>query len=269
MPLSTIVAFVDPKHAMSTLETASFASKTLEASVDVVVVKRDPLDALPSFGESITGDLAESIIQAAEAAENAMAAETRSLFAAGPLAGRATFVEATGRDDVFIAENGRLYGLVVLPAPDLNDWEAGRIASALFETGRPTLIAPPQKPTSVGERIAIFWKSSPQAAKAVWSAMPFLRAAKTVTAFGLGSEAVATLEALSKALGRAGVTIETAPLQASSGDAGDTLLVAAAEMDADLIVMGAYSHHRLKELILGGVTQHILESVGRPVFLAH
>lgn len=272
MSLPTILALVDPAHGAATLKLAGLASGVLGAAVDAVVIKPDPRDAIPAIGEAMTGDLVAQVMASAEAAGNERAVVARALFDAQPPGENAAFVEATGREDSVIAREGRARAMTVLPCGGVRDGDTQAIGAALFETGRPTLIAPLHEAQSVGKRVAIFWKDSQEAAKAVWAAIPFLRQAEVVKVFTVGDDAVssAALDRIVAGLHRAGVSAAEANLIGPDRSAdSDQLVDAAAAMDADLIVMGAYSHSRLQELVFGGVTQDMLESLARPVLMAH
>ena len=132
------------------------------------------------------------------------------------------------------------------------------------------MIAPLQAVPSLGERIAVFWNNSAEAARAVWAAAPLLKTASEVNIYtvGEGIDPEAALDRIVVGLKRAGISASGHAIQ-PKGAAQDQLIDAAAEMDADLVVMGAFTHSRLRELVLGGVTQHMLEVLARPTLMAH
>lgn len=271
MSLATILALVDPKHGAATLNLAALAAKALDAPIDAIVIKPDPVDSIPAIGEAMTGDLVEQFMAETERAGNELATAARSVFDAAKLGDGAAFKDVVGREGNVIAREGRAHAMTVLPCGGITSGDTAAIGSALFETGRPTLIAPLQMTSSVGTRIAIFWKDNEEAAKAVWSALPFLYQADEVRIFTVGdglSEAE-SLERIVGGLARAGIQAEGLLIDPEKGADSVLLIDAAAEMDADLIVMGAYSHNRLQELIFGGVTLDMLDGLARPVFMAH
>lgn len=271
MSLSTVLALIDPEHGAATLKLAALASETLGAPVDGIVVKPDPRDSIPAIGEAMTGDLVAQVMQETERAGADMATKSRGLFDAAGLGEAARFFEATGRVETVVAQEGRTRAMTVLPCGGVGEGDTRAIGAALFDTGRPTLIAPLHEVKSVGKRAAVFWKDSQEAANAVWSAVPFLRTADEVTLFTVGDDLAAAkaLERLADGLARAGVKADSKLIEPGPGGDSAQLVDAASEMDADLIVMGAYSHSRLQELIFGGVTQDMLDSLARPVLMAH
>lgn len=271
MSLPVILALIDPANGAATLKLAGLASDALDAAVDAIVIKPDPRDSIPAIAEAMTGDMITQIMASAETMGTDRAAKARALFEANPPGKNAAFIETVGREDSIIAREGRTRALTVLPASNSSDGETLAIGAALLETGRPALIAPPHAVESVGKRVAIFWKDSKEAAAAVWAAAPFLRQAELVKVFTVGNDAASTaaLDRIGAGLKRAGVSAELEAINPKSGMDVDLLAEAARSMNADLIVMGAYSRSRLREQIFGGVTQEMLETLARPVLMAH
>lgn len=272
MSLSSILALVDPKHGAATLSTASRAAEKLDAPIDVLIARRDPADAIPMVGEGLSGALVDQIMNAAAADAATDAAACQTLIEAWPGNAGANVLDLIGSRRSLIAETGRTYGMTVLPCPNGPEGGGfdGIVDAALFETGRPILIAPLHEVKSLGDRVAIFWNDSAESARAVWGAVPLLRQAGTVNIFtvGEGFNPESALARISAGLNRAGIRAEAHAIP-PKGMAQDQLIDAAAAMDADLVVMGAFTHSRLRELVLGGVTQHMLEVLARPTFMAH
>lgn len=143
-------------------------------------------------------------------------------------------------------------------------------AHVLLACPRPVLVVPYiQRETVIGKRILVAWNGSAEAARALNAALPFLRQAErvTVAAFRPADEPAAD-PALLPYLKRHGV--EATLLSESPGLAGgEPLLSLVADQAADLLVMGGYGRARLSELLLGGVTRTVLESMTVPVLMAH
>jgi nucleotide-binding universal stress UspA family protein len=132
------------------------------------------------------------------------------------------------------------------------------------------LVAPPKAPAKLGGTVAIAWNGSAQAARAVEGALPFLAGAKvTVLTAAEKDEFVAAPAELSAYLAWHGVSASTATVEADSDAAGEALLAEAGKLGADLLVMGGYGHSRVREVILGGVTYHVLGNAEIPVLMAH
>jgi len=178
------------------------------------------------------------------------------------------------------AAHARYVDLTILGQLDPDRGEAEiidrRPEQVALASGHPVLVVPYAGPfENVGRRVVVGWSATREAARAVNDAMPLLMAADVVNVLTIDAhEAPRGHGALPGAdislhLARHGVkaTIE----QTVSGDlsVGDTLLSRAADLGADLLVMGAYGHSRLRELLLGGATRTLLRSMTLPLLMSH
>ena len=139
--------------------------------------------------------------------------------------------------------------------------------------GRPVLMVPyAYRLEAVGERVLVAWSATRESARAVSDSMAILEQANHVTVLAvnpgpeLGDEPCADI---SLHLARHGVDAEAAHLHVDDIGPGDAILSRAVDLSIDLIVMGAYGRSRLRELILGGVTRHMLQHMTVPVLMAH
>lgn len=184
----------------------------------------------------------------------------------------ASWEGATEGEAIVVAERGCIYDLIAVGhhGDDGSAWNP-IVESAIFSTRRPVLLAPPLSPDSVGERILIGWNRSPQAGLAVACAMPFLEKAKAVRAYSVSTRAKAGPgpEDIARSLAWHGIDVEVVTAEPDRRSIGEMLLEQAQSFDADLLVMGAYSHNRLREMILGGVTKHVLSHANLPVLMVH
>lgn len=144
----------------------------------------------------------------------------------------------------------------------------------VLSAGRPVLILPNigSFPT-IGKRILIAWNASHEATRAVTDAIPLLRLADNVNVMAINPEhgvhgSVPGAE-IALYLARHGVQVEVKTDYGADIDVGNEMLSRAADLSADLIVMGCYGHSRLKEWVLGGATRTILESMTTPVLMSH
>jgi nucleotide-binding universal stress UspA family protein len=150
---------------------------------------------------------------------------------------------------------------------------AGRIA---MESGRPILLVPYYgRFDHCGRRALIGWNGTREAARAAFDAVPILKHADLVYVSRIDAEE-SKEEAgpypgteLAKALARHGIKTTAERLARSEVDAGEALLSHASDVGADLIIMGAYGHGRLREFILGGATRTILQSMTVPILMSH
>ncbi len=142
--------------------------------------------------------------------------------------------------------------------------------------GRPVLILPYIGPArTFGERVIVAWDASREAARAVNDALPLLRQARQVGVvsvnprpwpFGHGEEPGADI---GLHLARHGVKVEVQRIEAQDVDPANAILSHVADQSADLLVMGAYGHSRIREFVLGGVTRTILAEMTVPVLMSH
>jgi nucleotide-binding universal stress UspA family protein len=177
----------------------------------------------------------------------------------------------TGEEARWMATYGVASDLIVAPRATAEDVVARSILeTVLLETGRPLVIPAISAMPASFERIAIAWKPTPQAARAVAAAMPFLVRAKEVVVATVEEQEAGHDEAdrLVRNLAWHGIRATTAPLKPGPAGAGATLLATARDR-ADLLVMGGYGHSRLREWVFGGFTQLVLADAPLPVLIAH
>jgi nucleotide-binding universal stress UspA family protein len=145
------------------------------------------------------------------------------------------------------------------------------LEATLFESGRPILIAPPTAPKAIGDNIVIAWNCSTESARTVGFAMPLLNDATRVTVLTVeggtvpgpsGADLVKQLRA-----NGIGATERTVP--AGDRATGVAILSEAAALGCDLLIKGAYTQSRLRQMIFGGATSHILGAAEVPVLMAN
>ena len=172
-----------------------------------------------------------------------------------------------------VGQRGRIFDLSVLSPFGRAPGDSSRdiLESALFASGRPVLVAPPEAPETFGNRILIAWNRGVQSARAVAGAMDFIKAADQVLIgyVDTGAKQGPSPEDLAESLAWHGVGAEVKALADDGGNIGALLLGSAHELGADLVVMGAYSHYRLREMVLGGVTSHVVANTDLPVLMTH
>lgn len=146
--------------------------------------------------------------------------------------------------------------------------------AALFEGGCPVLVLPDAAlPADPPRRVLVAWNQSVEALAAVRRALPLLKAAEMVEITVIdprrgGPERSDPGGALTQMLTRHGVRAEIAVLARTAPAISDELVRRATEIEADMIVMGAYGHSRFREAILGGATRNMLEKARVPVLMA-
>ncbi len=288
MSIKTILVSVSSAETgRATLETAAKLAKPFGAHLEVLHVRPDPKMLVPYTGEGMDGSMIEEIMEVTEREGAERAEKARAMFDSFVAAGgyklqqAATadagvtlhWREAIGREDEIVALRGRIFDIVVVgrPLKDSALPSPVTMEAALMDTGRPMLLAPPDVGAHVGRSIAVAWEGSTEAARAVAAALPLLRLAEKVTIITAtaGSAVALSPEALAEGLAWHGIDAVPHLFNPGNVEIGAALLAEAAKVGADMMVKGAYSHSRLRQMILGGRTRHILFNTSMPVLLAH
>jgi len=180
---------------------------------------------------------------------------------------------ATGLASEIVATRGGAYDMVIVGRPMKDQTTVAELSAeaALFRTGRPVLIAPPTSPKSIGEAVVIGWNKSPSSVRSIAAALPLLLMSRSVTIVTVttGAKQGPSPQDIAKYLSWHDVQAEVVEISPDHRLVGEVLLEEAERVSADLLVMGAYSHSRLRELILGGVTRYVLQNADLPVLMAH
>ncbi|HUA77441.1 MAG TPA: universal stress protein [Acetobacteraceae bacterium] len=267
------------------LATAVVVAKIWGAHVAALHVHVDSRDVAPLAGEGLSGAMIEEMMAATEKESSERASSVRSLFdqaiaehgiklgapQSGERVATASFTVATGREEELVAQQARLADLTVVTHPDVggDGAAADALHAVLFDSGRPVLLAPEEAPATIGRRICIGWNGTAESASAVTAALPWLEEAEAVrilSSEGYQRRGPAAQE-LVPYLALHGISAEIGMFGPVDGVVGAGLLAAATEFNADLVAMGAYSHSRLRQLILGGVTRHVLEHARLPILM--
>ena len=278
------------KSILTAATSAEGVLATVTAAADIAAAMDAHLDALAlgvdrtQIGYSYVGsgavviaaemDRSEADARAAEAALNAaLGTQTQSLRSSVE-----TVVTQLGALTDVVASRARYADLTVLPMP----YGKGRgvedeaiTEAALFEGMSPVLIVPPSgMKTARPKRIVLAWNESREALVAARRALPFLKRADLVQIVVIdppahGPERSDPGGLLCQLLVRHAVRAEVSVLARTLPRVSDMLARQLRDVDADLLVMGAYGHSRFREAILGGATRDMLEAAEVPVFLAH
>jgi len=176
-------------------------------------------------------------------------------------------------DDAALGSYGRVFDLIVLgrPGRDVENPRMAPLEAALFESGKPALIVPKTAPAVMGRNILVAWNGSTEQAHTNTCAMPLLKRAEKVTVLaseghigdGPGAEQAAMH------LRRNGVNATALTVKTGDRTTGEVILDHAASLGCDLLVKSAYTQSRLRQMIFGGATRHILAHASIPVLMAH
>lgn len=277
--LTTIVTSAE--EAAATVGAAAQLALALDAHLDILCLGIDRTQIGYSYVGTGGGVLLQIAMDRAEA--DARSAETAARAAATlqPVNLRwsvETVVAQTGGLGDLVALRARFADLVVLPKP----YGKGRgseaeaaLEAALFEGQAPVLVLPDGPAAAeLPRRIVIGWNQSREAMVAVRRALPLLKRAQMVNITVIdppqhGPERSDPGGALCQMLVRHGVKAEVSVLARTMPRIADVLTRHLRDMNADLLVMGAYGHSRFREAILGGATRNMLEQAELPVLMAH
>ncbi|HLH98609.1 MAG TPA: universal stress protein [Xanthobacteraceae bacterium] len=278
--MKTLLVPVEPHDAIqSVLETALMLGSKLDAHVEGFalrpaidnMVTMDPVNSLTVVSLRETD---HEIVKEARAIFDSFMAKKAVLRSEGAGSSLSySWCETAPSGEDFVGSYGRVFDLIVLgrPGKSRQGPRMTTLESALFESGRPVLLAPPTPPRSIGERVLIAWNCSTEQARATAFAMPLLRSAARVVICTVEGATVPgpSGEQMVRNLRMNGVSAEAMTVATGQRRAGEVVLGQAEALGCDLIVKGAYTQSRLRQMIFGGTTQYILTHATVPVLLAH
>jgi len=260
-------------------------ARRFHAHIEVIHCRQKPQELLP-FAGIVPQQVRQQILTSATSMADEEERRVRALFDdycrrhdLPEVAGQreaprdcasASWSEAIGKQADVVAIRGRLADVIAVAQPDhKRNIGFNTLEAALLETGRLVLLCPPQPVGSIGRHVAIAWNGSVEAACAVAAALPILAAADSVSVLSAQTGAAIDPgpEALCDHLACHGIDARITAFDARPHAVGQGLLRAAKDAGADVLVMGAYGHNRRRELVMGGVTQHVADHADLPVLL--
>jgi nucleotide-binding universal stress UspA family protein len=172
-----------------------------------------------------------------------------------------------------IGEYARLFDLSIIARSESEGtaiWKA-TVEAALFESGRPVLVVGDRAPDSLGHRIVIAWNGSTEAARSVLASMPFLEASDEVVVVEVEGGMVPgpTADQVAQHLEERGLVVRSETITKPDSSVGTEILEFAETWNTDLLIKGAYTHSRFRQLIFGGATREILEGARVPTLFCH
>lgn len=285
-----LVCASDDESDSAAYAAARCVARRFGAHIDALHVRLDPVEVAVSMSAEggAAGTLLQGIIDSLEQDADAAEAKARARFMAFCSDAGVAFIADAAKSEerpsaMFHVETGQVprwvctYGRtsdLVIASRGVPGGEAvarSTLEAALLETGRPLLIPATVTPTpELADRVAIAWKATPEAARALAFAMPFLAHAAEVKILTIEEEDGQRDEGarLVRYLGWHGISAQSERLTAGSNGAAATLLTAA-KAKSGLLVMGGYGHTRLREWVFGGFTQYALDHAELPILMAH
>jgi nucleotide-binding universal stress UspA family protein len=287
MTMRGILVHVDEHRALqSVLTSALHAARRFDGQIDGLHARPGAPRIIPVAPEGAFIPASE-IVEDLERADRDLDRQLRERFdafmrehgvpAAGSVLAGAE-VAAAWRDDAVagyeaLGSIGRAYDLIVVgrPLPGAAVPSMSALEAALFESGRPVLIAPPAPPDKMGEVVVVAWNGSTETARTIALAMPFLAQAETVVVLSVEDGMVPGPSGaeIAQGLVRNGIAARTQQIRAGERSVGAAILEECATQGADLLLKGAYTHSRLRQMIFGGATSHILGAAELPVIMAN
>ncbi len=272
--------------ADSLMETAISMAVRNEGHLDLLYVQNETEHMIPFSTLGLSDNMRKTIIESANATAHKECEALKQRFAEicerynVPVQPRnggygkvsADFLERTGQRDELIGRYGRLADLIIVPQPVKTTPPPSSFEAALRESGRPVLMTQRDSVLDIpGKRLAIGWNSSKEAAQAISSMLSNLKRADKV--FVLSSEdrmkqSVNAQDACTY-LGCHGISAEPALFNTRKMSAGEALLAKADEMECDRLIVGGYSRPKLRNIIMGSVTGHLLAHARIPVIFIH
>lgn len=173
----------------------------------------------------------------------------------------------------YLGDLSRVYNVVIISRPyqELQSASLSSIQTILFDGGRPVMLIPMNKQIDIGKEVVISWNCTTESSRAVFAALPILKKANNVTI--LTVEKVITEgpsgEQVSELLASHGIDAKPVTISGDERKIGDAILDFSKSVDADLIVKGAYTQSRLREIIFGGATRHLMLHSEIPIYLVN
>jgi nucleotide-binding universal stress UspA family protein len=263
----------------SVLETALLAARRFDSYIEgfalrPLITEYVPVDMVGGLTwtrDDLTDD--EAVRRARQTFDSFMNAHGMRPHGGGSSGLGFGWMENAAAGDAFVSSHARIFDVTVLGRPTAGQAEPSMatLEAVLFESGRPILIAPPTPPRKLGDVVAIAWNGSTETARTVAFAMPFLRQATRVVVVTVEGGMVPgpTGEQLVRMLRLSDIAAEGMTVGQERRGTGEAFLRTAGTIGADLVVKGAYTQSRLRQMIFGGATSHILAEATLPVLMAH
>jgi nucleotide-binding universal stress UspA family protein len=279
--MKTILVLIENHDAMqSALETALLLARRCDSYIEGFALRwainefmgGDVMGGMPL--ETYREDIAEEAKQARQIFESFMqkhdvrrSTETTESLSFG-------WLDEAPEGDSFVGSYGRVFDVIVMNRRDVKSspLRDRAIESGLFESGRPILLSPPSPPRQIATNVLIPWNCSTEQARAIALAMPLLQKADRVTVLTvIGGTGVPgpSAEQLIRYLQRNGIVAQPMKVELDGKNTGEAILATAQSLGCDLLIKGAYTQSRLRQMIFGGATQHVLANADLPVLLAN
>ena len=269
--IKTILILVDETPAFETaLASATEFAKRFGAHLDALYVRPDLVGVIPPVPD-LPPSAYEALRIAMERSREESEQRARRVYdrLCANAGISAHWRVATGRKADIAPAAARLNDLVVVGRTTSDDPSWRDVTeSILFNGGRPVLLLPRESCAVLGKRAAVAWNGSAQAARAVTASLPLLRIADGADILSAGTiDLYASTAGLVDYLARHEIKATAREFKAGDAGIGKALVEQCHLWGDQFLVMGAYGHSRLREMILGGVTKEVLTASNLPVLI--
>lgn len=258
MDIKNILVVVSSVGEGGPLKTAIALAKRHGADLAALHVKPTPV-VYGGVGGEIPVVIIEAQERETEAAAEAIKAEVETV---ARRAGVGIEWRCEPGDEVNVAAIHARYADLTVAKPDV-------ARDLVFASASPVLAVPVATSAGAPTRALIAWNGSREAARAVRDALPLLKAADSVDIIAVDPPEGTGGMDLARSLGRHGIKVEVRERLSGGAEVGGLLLEEVRTSGADLLVMGAYGHSRVREWVLGGATEDVLELGTVPALLSH
>ena len=280
MSFKTILVPTEQHDLMaSTLETALVLARRFDSYIEGFALRPTTVDILTmDFGSAMpVAEVKEYDMKVVKEAHGVFETfmQERGVQRGDPASGGPAFgwFDDAPDGDGFVGSHGRVFDVTVLgrPGSGMRSPRMITLEASLFESGRPALIAPPTPPQRIGDNILIAWNRSTEQSRTTAFAMPLLRKASRVTVLTVegGTIIGPPGEQLVRYLALNGIRAENVNVSVGNRDAGEAILTKALSLGCDLLIKGAYTQSRLRQMIFGGPTRYLLANTTLPMLMAH
>jgi nucleotide-binding universal stress UspA family protein len=266
-----LIAPAELETALGLFEAARTVARKMQPTrIDILMVRRPPI-ALIVPTDEVLGPEQFMLLREQEAER---AAELRQVFDGWAASGGAAgldchWIDVESMPSEEIAHRSDKADLILVGRPSSRSGDAAyqTVRAALFDSHRPVLVIPPGPPAAFGRRIAIAWKDDGRAVKALIPALRYFGGAEDIRVVAGYRDKEPT--AVPEPIAARGVDAQLYTLLIGAEPFGQMLLAKLDEIGADLLIMGAYAHSPLHEMLLGGVTRYVLAHAKIPVLMRH
>ena len=276
--MKTILVPTEDHDSMAAvLEATRLLARALDAYIEGFAVRASlgaDVTVEPLSGVAISASLHEDPPRQAQALfESFMQAHGVPRACGEPARYSYAWPHVEPADDMALGNRGRAFDLIALgrPGPAPQNPRMAPLEAALFDAGKLVLIAPASAPTTLGRNVLVSWNGSLEQARTNAFALPLLRLAEQITVLTVEggttpgpSGADAALHLL-----RNGVKARALTVKPQGQSTGEVILEHVRSLGCDLLVKGAYTQSRFRQMIFGSATRYILDNATIPVLMAH